>query len=357
MSRVFKALLGLFAVGFTLLIIAVAGGAYWAVREFNKPIAIQEPMLFEIERGDSVNKMAANLWRADILDTTPHIFRVGTRFMGMDSHIRAGEYKLQPGMSAKDLLELFQSGKTYQRHFTIREGLTSFEIVKIINEIEELSGAIITEIPPEGSLMPETYDYRLGEDRNSILQRLESEMKQIILPACKILLEKIAGMSLSNMLDMECVSAPAPLKTIGDVINLAAIVEKETGVAGERTRVAGVFINRLRKGMKLQTDPSVIYALTGGKPQNEGKGPLGRRLLRKDLSFDSPYNTYVYAGLPPGPIANPGRASIEAVLTPEEHDYLYFVADGTGGHVFSKTLAEHNRNVVKWRKIRKSQDQ
>jgi UPF0755 protein len=143
------------------------------------------------------------------------------------------------------------------------------------------------------------------------------------------------------------------LKSLEEVMTLASIVEKETGVAEERKRVAGVFLNRLRRGIPLQTDPTVIYAITLGKHQNEGQGPLGRRLLAKDLEFDSPYNTYKYPGLPPGPIANPGKASIEAVLHPEAHEFIYFVADGSGGHIFARTLEEHNKNVAEWRKIRR----
>ena len=146
-----------------------------------------------------------------------------------------------------------------------------------------------------------------------------------------------------------------PFTTEEEAITLASIVEKETGKPEERKRVAGVFINRLRQKIPLQTDPTVIYAITKGKPQNNGQGPLGRRLLSKDLEIDSPYNTYKYPGLPPGPIANPGRESIEAVLQPEEHNFIYFVADGSGGHVFAATLDEHNRNVTQWRKIRKEQ--
>jgi UPF0755 protein len=147
-----------------------------------------------------------------------------------------------------------------------------------------------------------------------------------------------------------------PFDTIEQAVVLASIVEKETGVASERPTIAGVFVNRLRRGMPLQTDPTVIYAITKGEIKDDGKGPLGRRLLRKDLEeTDSPYNTYKYPGLPPGPIANPGRAAIEAVLHPEKHDYIYFVADGTGGHAFARTLAEHEANVVKWRQVRKEQ--
>ena len=177
-------------------------------------------------------------------------------------------------------------------------------------------------------------------------------MENTVLAACNILLERVAGTTLKDLMDMECTAAPAPLKTIRDVLTLASIVEKETAAPDERERVAGVFLNRLNKGMPLQTDPTVIYAITKGKHKNDGKGPLGRRLLRKDLKIDDPYNTYKYPGLPPGPIANPGKASIEAVISPEENDYIFFVADGTGGHAFARTLKEHNRNVAKWRKIR-----
>jgi UPF0755 protein len=146
-----------------------------------------------------------------------------------------------------------------------------------------------------------------------------------------------------------------PVTTEAEAMVLASIVEKETGVASERKRVAGVFVNRLKKGMPLQSDPTVIYGMTKGEVKNEGQGPIGRRLLTKDLETNSPYNTYLNPGLPPTPIANPGRESIEAVLHPETHDYIYFVADGTGGHVFARTLAEHNSNVARWRRIRRSQ--
>ena len=147
-------------------------------------------------------------------------------------------------------------------------------------------------------------------------------------------------------------AANLPVKTKEEALILASVIEKETGVPSERGRVAGVFVNRLKRGIALQTDPTVIYAITKGKIQDEGKGPLGRRLLSKDLQIDSPYNTYKNRGLPPGPIANPGRDSIAAALNPEVHEYIFFVADGTGGHVFAKTLAEHNRNVANWRKVR-----
>ena len=335
--RVFFGFLAFF---FLFIIFSGALTVSLAIREFEKPILITESTLFEITRGDSVNHMAANLWRAEILDS-PHIFQVGTRLLKMDKSLKAGEYELQPNMSPKDLLDLFQSGKTYQRQFTIREGLTSHEIENLLLQIEDINSKNIRLEPmSEGALLPETYSYTKGESIIDVIHRMEKAMSDVKSDLCP---------------SEPCWSAP--LTSWGDVINLAAIVEKETAVASERGRVAGVFINRLNKGMRLQTDPTVIYALTQGKPENEGKGPLGRRLLRKDLAFDSPYNTYVYEGLPPGPIANPGRAAIEAVLAPEAHDYFYFVADGTGGHAFGKTLKEHNANVAKWRKIRRAQGQ
>ncbi|MEC9235203.1 MAG: endolytic transglycosylase MltG, partial [Pseudomonadota bacterium] len=175
------------------------------------------------------------------------------------------------------------------------------------------------------------------ETRADIISRMTNAQKQV--------LDKLWPTRAENL----------PFKTREEALILASIIEKETGIGGERARIAGVFVNRLRIGMPLQTDPTVIYALTMGKHQNDGQGPLGRRLLSKDLKVDSPYNTYRYKGLPPTPIANAGRAAIAAALNPETHKYLYFVADGTGGHAFSKTLAEHNANAAKWRKIRKAQ--
>ena len=192
----------------------------------------------------------------------------------------------------------------------------------------------IEDIPEEGTLLPETYHYTKNGSRPNIINQMSKAMTEaldILWP------QREEGL---------------PFQTKEDAIILASIVEKETGIGLERARVAGVFVNRLRLGMKLQSDPTVIYAITQGRIKNEGRGPLGRRLLKKDLAIQSPYNTYERTGLPPGPIANPGYASIQAVLHPEAHDFLYFVADGDGGHAFAKTLSEHNRNVSKWRKIR-----
>ena len=349
-----KFVLGFFVYSSTLLVVLVACVFWWAANQFQAPGPLTETKLIVVERGSGLNGIANTLVAENAIES-PYIFIAGTRILGAQGALKAGEYELLPGMSAKNIMMMLREGKTVARRFTIREGLTSYEIVRHLKTVENLSGEV-KKIPVEGTLLPNTYDYQLNEDRGEILKRLEQEMEKVLLPACLILLEREEGAMLEDFLDDECQSAPEPLKTLRDVLTLASIVEKETAVAEERERVAGVFINRLRKGMALQTDPTVIYAITKGKHKNDGKGPLGRRLLKKDLEIDNPYNTYKYPGLPPGPIANPGKASIEAVLNPEEHDYIFFVADGTGGHAFAKTLKEHNANVAKWRKIRRAQE-
>ena len=228
---------------------------------------------------------------------------------------------------------MLQEGDVFDRKITIVEGYTVQQIIKRLNARDDLTGKI-TKTPEEGTLLPNTYHFVKNEGRQDVIDRMASNMRVAL---------DLAWQRKANNL---------PIKTKLEALTLASIVEKETAVAEERNRVAGVFINRLRKNMPLQTDPTVIYAITKGDIKEDGKGPLGRRILSKDLQYDSPYNTYKYSGLPPGPIANPGIDSIKATLNPEEHDYIFFVADGTGGHVFAKTLAEHNRNVAEWRKIR-----
>ncbi|MCB9982620.1 MAG: endolytic transglycosylase MltG [Rhodospirillales bacterium] len=354
-----KLLLGLFVYLSTTLVVLTALGFWWASVQFSAPGTLTETKLITIERGLGLNKIARRLETEGAINSA-HIFIFGTRILGAQSDLKAGEYELKPGMSPRDIMAQLRDGKTVVRRVTIREGLTSFEIVRLLGTVEGLSGEI-SAIPPEGSLLPNTYDYQLKEDREQILNRLQREMSLLLVDLCHVQVDEFS--SFSDLSQMECSILPDPsmpsvdkkrsLKTVNDVLTLASIVEKETGVNEERRRVAGVFINRLKKGIPLQTDPTVIYALTKGQHKNDGKGPLGRRLLKKDLDIDSPYNTYKNAGLPPGPIANPGSASIEAVLNPETHDYIYFVADGTGGHVFAKTLSEHNANVARWRKIRR----
>jgi UPF0755 protein len=211
------------------------------------------------------------------------------------------------------------------RKLTIPEGLTSTQIRDILAKAEGLSGSPLT--APEGSLLPETYDYAWGDTRAGLIRRMAAAQRTTLEALWR---ERQTGL---------------PLTGPREAVILASIVEKETGAASERARVAAVFHNRLRRGMRLQSDPTIIYALTGGKTR------LGRNLNRADLAIDHPYNTYRIKGLPPGPIANPGRAALIAVLNPVKSTELYFVADGSGGHAFAKTLKEHNRNVAKWRRL------
>ncbi|MGH1399479.1 MAG: endolytic transglycosylase MltG, partial [Alphaproteobacteria bacterium] len=285
-----------------------------------------------IERGSGLNTIAARLEEIGAVSNR-YLFIGGVRVMGAQGDLKAGEYALPAGITAKAIAEKLRDHDIIGRFVTVREGLTSFEVARLLNGFEGLSGEIAA-TPPEGSLLPETYDYQLNEARSKIIIRMSQAMEEAI--------AELWPQRAENL----------PFDTIEEAITLASIIEKETAKADERRTVAGVFINRLRKGMPLQTDPTVIYAITKGQHKNDGKGPLGRRLLRKDLAYDSPYNTYKYSGLPPGPIANPGKASIAAALNPAAHDYIYFVADGTGGHAFAKTLKEHNANAAKWRKIR-----
>jgi UPF0755 protein len=224
-------------------------------------------------------------------------------------------------------------GVTVKHRLTIPEGLTSAEIVALVAAAPDLEGSVPAALPADGSLLPETYFFSKGDTREQLLERMRKGMSD----------------ALAELWPAR--DGAVALKTVAEAVTLASIVEKETGLAAERPRVASVFFNRLAQGMPLQSDPTVIYALTGGK------GPLGRALLRADLQVASPYNTYANPGLPPGPIANPGRASLEAVLHPDSTKDLYFVADGSGGHAFAATLDEHNRNVAAWRKQQAQQPQ
>lgn len=310
------------------------GAGLWFNHAYNGMRAMPDSKAMMITPGSPVNKIAAELHEQGIIGS-PIAFKIGARYHQIlhpeRSALKAGEYALPAAASTRDILRILRAGDTLQRRITIPEGLMAIEIVELINRAEGLTGEII-DIPAEGSLLPETYHYTRGSDRNELIARLQKSMETSI----QQLWEKRA----ENL----------PFSTIEEAVTLASIVEKETAIAAERPRVAGVFVNRLRKDMKLQTDPTVIYALT------EGKTRLNRPLTRADLlRTKSPYNTYYVKGLPPGPIANPGYASLSATLNPEENDYFYFVADGTGGHTFAATHIQHVRNVQQWRKFQRAQ--
>ncbi|MBW7945734.1 MAG: endolytic transglycosylase MltG [Sphingomonadaceae bacterium] len=280
---------------------------------------------FIVPRGATLAATAEQLEEQGAIRSSD-AFRLMARALGSGAPIKAGEFRIPAGSSPAAILRILQYGEPLQRLIVIPEGLPSILVHEKLMAEELLTGE--AEVPAEGSVLPGGYSFERGEPRAAVLKRMQDAMT-------KTLAELWAARRPS-----------AVVKTPEEAVNLAAIVEKETAKAEERRTIAGVYSNRLRIGMMLQADPTVIYPITKGKP-------LGRRIRQSELRADNGYNTYAKAGLPAGPIANPGRASIEAVLDPETTDALYFVADGTGGHVFARTLAEHNANVVKWRAIRR----
>lgn len=316
------------ALGLLLLLGALAGGGavLYGLQLYRAPGPSQTPAIVVIAPGSGVSEIGRTLENAGVIEDA-RLFRLFAAASDQARALQAGEYEIPARTSVADILARLVAGRTLTRFLTVPEGLTAVEIIALINAAEALQGEVTTP-PPEGALLPETYDYKRGENRGALVARMEAAMTKSLADAWAA---RAAGL---------------PLASPQEALVLASIVEKETGIAGERRKVAGVFINRLRLGMPLQADPTVIYALT------LGKAPLGRALTRVDWQVDSPYNTYRIRGLPPGPIASPGRAAIEAALNPEPHDYVYFVADGSGGHAFARTLDEHNRNVVRWRAVR-----
>lgn len=325
MKRALWALVTIALAGF----IAGGGGFFYVKGQAEAPGLNPEPVRVLIEPGLSVTAIANHLHTIGVT-RQPLVFRIWARFTEAHTKLRAGEYDFPARASINQVLDILKSGKTVVHKLTVAEGLTVTEALMVVQDAEGLIGPI-TEIPDEGWLMPDTYHYSRGDRRNVLLGRMADGMGKALV--------QLWAERPENFI----------LKSSKDVLILASIVEKETGVAAERAKIAGVFLNRLKKGMRLQSDPTVVYALT------DGSGALGRALTREDLKIDSPYNTYRTKGLPPGPIANPGRAALEAVIHSEKTDALYFVADGTGGHVFAKTLKEHNKNVRRWRKIKRQQ--
>lgn len=276
--------------------------------------------------GSSLTAAANALEEAGAIGSASAFLRHAKLF-GSDEPIKPGEYEIKAGMDDGDVLSLIQSGRTLQRFVTIPEGMPSILVHERLMATKLLTGEIV--VPAEGSVLPDSYAYTRGESRAAVLKRMQDAMSQ----------------TLAELWTQR--KPTSVVRSPQEAITLAAIVEKETAVASERRKVAGVYSNRVRIGMKLQADPTVIYPVTKGKP-------LGRRILRSELMADNGYNTYARAGLPSGPIANPGKAAIAAVLDPEPTRALFFVADGSGGHVFAETLAQHQANVEKWYAIRRS---
>lgn len=313
------------------VIIIIGIGAVWGYlleRASNSPGSHAEQVKVNITAGSGIQKIADKLYSVGVIDDRK-VFVFAIWWNGNSGPLMAGEYLFPAYATPREIINILSSGETVNYRLTVPEGLTSREIVELIKQTKGLQGKIV-EAPPEGTLLPETYFFRRGDIRNNLVERMDIALKD--------LMEKLWRGRSSNL----------PLDTIEEAVILASIVEKETGLTNERGKIAGVFINRLMKNMKLQSDPTVIYAIT------EGLVTLNRSLLREDLKINSPFNTYMHKGLPPRPISNPGRASIEAVLNPTDTDALYFVASPKGGHVFATTLAQHNKNVSIWRKYRNS---
>ncbi len=308
--------------------LAAVGVAYYALSEYSKPGPLQVNKDFLVKPGWGINDIAFSLERNGIV-TDSRVFQYVTRTMMKGGKtMKAGEYEVKAGSSMKDVAELLESGKSILYSVTVPEGLTVRQIFDRLAAEDVLVGDLPDELPPEGSLRPETYKFTRGTTRQEIVAQMKNAQSRLV--------EQIWSKRTPGL----------PIKTVEEFVTLASIVEKETGRSDERSRVAAVFINRLNKGMRIQSDPTVIYGLFGG----EGK-PADRPIYQSDLKKETPFNTYIIDGLPPSPIANPGRASLEAVVNPSKTADLYFVADGTGGHVFAKTLEEHNANVKRWRKI------
>ncbi len=300
---------------------------YYGVKSYEEPGPLAANTNFIVRSGAGTNEIAANLERNDII-TDSRVFRLLSRIYLDGDTLKAGEYEIKAGASMREIVELLKSGKSILYSVSVPEGLTVKQVFKRLSDDPVLEGDLPEELPAEGSLMPDTYKFSRGTKRVDILQQMAAAQKNLI--------EQIWERRDDNL----------PIETREEFVTLASIVEKETGKADERPRVASVFLNRLEKGMRLQSDPTIVYGLFGG----DGK-PSDRPIFQSDLEKQTPYNTYIIKGLPPTPIANPGRAALEAVANPSRTSDLYFVADGTGGHVFAETLDEHNQNVRRWRKL------
>jgi UPF0755 protein len=325
-----------------LTFVLMAAVGIWLRQNFDSTGPLAAATVVAIPKGEGALEIAERLEKSGVVGDR-RVFMLqyyASRLYGSTpgtgsaerATLKAGEYEFSEGASVRQVLETIVSGRGVLQKVTIPEGLTSRQIVERLNAEPGLSGEITT-IPPEGSLLPDTYKFARGGNRQEVLERMQSAQERVLAQL------------------WEGRDPSLPLASPEEALVLASIVEKETGKAEERPRVAAVFVNRLRKGMRLQSDPTIIYGLVGGQ------GPLGRSITRSDIDSKTPYNTYQIDRLPPGPICNPGRASIAATLNPPQTQELFFVADGTGGHVFTSNLKDHNAAVQNWRRIEKSRQQ
>lgn len=369
-----------------VVLIAVGGAVAWAKKQYQDPGPLAQAVCLQVGRGASFSAVSDDLVAQGAI-RSGYIFRAGADYAGKADDLKFGSYLIRPGASMSEIVDQITAGgpstcgtevnfrigvnandvilreldpatgryvekvkfdpaaeaapaefidvagkPDTRLRVTLAEGATSWQVVEALKRADFLAGDVV-EIPAEGSLAPDSYEVARGSERAALLAEMQRRQAVILETAWAARAEGL------------------PYQTPEQALTMASIVEKETGVADERRQVASVFVNRLERGMRLQTDPTVIYGVT------EGKGVLGRGLRRSELDRATPYNTYIIEGLPPTPIANPGRAAIEAALNPDQTEYLFFVADGTGGHAFAVTLDEHNRNVARWREIEAQQQQ
>ncbi|MEP3265437.1 MAG: endolytic transglycosylase MltG [Hyphomicrobiales bacterium] len=311
-----------------LALVVLGVGFFWGSKEYVAVGPLEKTVKVLVPRGASTRDIGDALARSKVIKS-PLIFWATVRLQKKQGELKAGEYIFEKGATMRDVLAKLVKGKAVIYKVTVPEGLTSLQIVEILRADKILTGDI-NEIPEEGSLLPNTYTFGRGTSRMQIIRLMQQEQ---IKSLKRIWANRVDGL---------------PVKTPEELVILASIVEKETAKSDERPRVAAVFINRLRQGIKLQSDPTIIYGLFGG-----GGKPKDRPIYKSDIEKPTDYNTYTIPALPPGPISNPGIAAMEAVANPSLTDELYFVADGTGGHAFAKTLKEHNNNVRNWRRIEK----
>jgi UPF0755 protein len=308
------------AIAFALM--ALVAWTWWG------PGPLKQNTRVVIPEGSALSSATDYLYYAGAISGPRNKFYYLARLLGEGDPIQAGEFEIPARASAAKVLDIIQHGRPVVRLVTIPEGMPSILVQEKLAAIAELTGE--APVPPEGSVLPSSYDWQRGESRAAVIARMQAAMNRTL-----------------DQLWAQRKAGACPIATKQEAVTLASIVEKETGKASERRMVAGVYCNRLKIGMKLDADPTVIYPITKGKP-------LGRRILRSELMADTGYNTYRRPGLPIGPIANPGKESIAAVLDPAPTKAIYFVADGTGGHVFAETFAEHQANVRKWYAIRRA---
>jgi len=313
-----------------LLVALVTGlGLVVGKNRFEAPGPLDADRVVNIPAKLGIKEIAELLQREGVIDQ-PWVFMGGVLALKARDQLKFGEYLFHPQTSLRDVVDTLIEGKVIQHHVTVPEGLTSEQIVARLLEQDVLSGPV-KEIPKEGTLLPETYRFTRGTTREQVIQRMQQAQRRALQDA------------------WERRSHDLPLQTPEQLVVLASIIEKETGRADERSRVSAVFVNRLKQKMRLQSDPTIIYGLVGGK------GTLGRPIMRSEIDQPTPYNTYVIGGLPPGPIANPGRAALDAAANPSRTREIYFVADGTGAHAFAENLEQHQRNVARLRLIEQQQ--